>query len=208
MHCYRVGVFFSELCLFIQLFKPSKTKSTLCIATNLYLSRTKERVIKITFLFFFVQLTIRLHWNTIITNQINEIQRSGKSTKNPSEHKSQIVKRKVQSGDEYITISGAVKNKRIFSEQRTCKCRKNVLIQSMFQDRKPYSKCFISYRIGRKKLCICYQQLNRIKWKKIGISFLSSSKRFINKYFLTNENGAEQEVYQTFLLNCFQMTKS
>lgn len=137
------------------------------------------------------------------------IKKSRKRTQNPTKHKSYEKKRKVQTGEEYITKSGRIIAKKEFYVQSECRCAKNCAkrIDALRQE-----QIFNSYhelKNWTQKTLFLQKTVVKLGAKEnLNPIINQKEKKFTNKYYLTDETGQKHQVCFGFLMNCMQITQS
>lgn len=135
--------------------------------------------------------------------------RTRKRIRNPSEHKANVKKRKVQTGQEYVSRSGKIKKQKNFAAQNNCRCKRNCAehidalrqheIFNSFYNLPNWTQKTLFLR-SLVKICSVKENLNPVINLK--------SKNFHNKYYLSDRFGIQHQVCLNFILNCLCITQT
>lgn len=141
----------------------------------------------------------------------NQIKRtkSRKRTRNPGDHKSNIRKRKVQSGLEYTTSSGNVVAEKNFQPQVMCRCPRKCPQRISVVRQEEIFDCFYKLENWSKKTLYLRTLSKRVQAKEKLNPIIDLKKRntYI-QYYISDETGTQHQVCLAFLLNCVQISQS
>lgn len=145
----------------------------------------------------------------ITGNVTNIAQKSRKRTRNPTKHKIQQKKLEVQSGEEYITHSGKIMQKKIFSPQSTCQCRRNCSERVNILRQREIFENFYKFENWTQKTLFLRTLVRKSDVKKNSSPIIKlKNKHFVHSYYLHDSFEKQQQVCSGFLLKCLQICKS
>lgn len=144
-------------------------------------------------------------------NEICEITRNVKTrkrTRNTEKHKSFQQKARFQMGLEYKTKSGKIVTKKTFHEQTKCDCKRKCADRIDVIRQKQIFDAFYSLKDWTQKTLYLRSVTKGLPNKNDLRSVKCVPKKTKYKYFLVNNKGENEEVCQTFLLQCLQVSSS
>lgn len=139
----------------------------------------------------------------------NCVKKTRKRTRNPEQHKSAKMKRKVQKGEKHTTKSGKSVEQKIFHAQTTCSCTHKCFDRIDSLRQKEILDTFYELENWSKKT-LFLRTLVKTQSVKVNPNPIINlkEKTVSNKYHLYDSFGNQQQVCLKFLLNCLQISKN
>lgn len=135
--------------------------------------------------------------------------RSRKRTRNPSKHEAAIKKRKVQEGDQHVTLSGQTIGEKTFCVQNSCQCNGNCPQRINVTRQKEIFSCFYKLMNWSQKTLFLRTLVKKLSVKDNMNPIINlKARKFSNQYYLIDESGNHQQVCLNFLLKCIQISRN
>lgn len=143
------------------------------------------------------------------TDDMNSSKKTRKRTRNPSKHKANEKKQKVQRGEQYTTNAGKLIEKKTFQPQAICRCKKNCAQKINSDRQQEIFSAYYKFENWNQKTLFLRTIIKTASVKENLNPIINLKKRdFSHKYYLGDQSGVQYQVCLSFLLNCVQITRS
>lgn len=138
-------------------------------------------------------------------NEMESFQKSRKRTRNPLKHKINQHKLKVQRGEERTTKLKLIL-KKTFNPQTSCRCKKNCSQLIGISRQREIFNSFYGLKNSTQKTLFLRTLAKKITVKdNLNPIIALKNKNYVNKYYLYDSFGRQQQVCLGFLLTCLQI---